>query len=1088
MAPTSSAMRGTRAREAGRHAVGSLAILLLTALALAAALWRIAGPPWIPDGSDVARLPHMLAGADVADGQLIALGTVIAWGLLAYLALTVAVRAMLLAAERATGGARWVRKALKISRLITIPAVRRVVDGGVAGALLLASSVAAPSRALAVAPQPIVIFDRPAASVPVLVTPATDHDSQEAATAFVAYTVQRGDYLWDIARRFYGDGSRYVRIFEANRGRELAGGGRLTDPRVIEPGWVLAIPLPATNLVVGDVTRYRVAPGDDLWGIAARLLGDGFRWTEIFSLNDGREMSDGRRFTDPSAIFPGWLLQVPVPASPPPSNLDRPPSPPGTLASPTPRATSVIVTPEPPPVSEAAHRNGEWGWPVIPREAWFTAAGFLVLGGVAVFVHRIRQSGLLRVPGRRVPEEPVGDAARVTLAVRALTTVLRDLGIDGALVLTAHESRHGIRCALRATAEIGAAIVERQREIERRLGCGLRMGRPAVERLEVTLTSFHRLAASFLAGDPNRTALVVPVGADQDGIVYLNLAAVGAVGLATAGDDRRRLLRAWVATLVTTTTPDQVAIRVDAETAGVLGDLLEAPQFAGAPASRDAAELLTELEALVEVRRGEESPRMPVLWIVTCDPDTDGALSEVSRLGASAGVFVIANVQEPELFQFPCSIRDVNTQVSADADAVDGLALAGIVLSINGEDRRLDPVYVRRDLSRRWRPSGADESEPPASLDEWRRQVIEDEDYSSPADETDDRDRSTDPSSAFTEPPADYPELGVLSPTSGADRDDGPLTGSQVECSTVAVAEPAVAVAPPVQIAQADGRSAHRGDRQLRMFADAAPDRDEDGAACPSSMFSVRCLGKLEIELDGTPIVDWQYQKAPELLAFMIAQGVPVSREKIAEALWPDVPWDDSLKHSLANLASGLRNVLRSATGRPDLRILTSNRHGRYEFDASLFAVDLDVVEEAFRRAGSASDAEALPECDRAFAAYRGDFLSEIDAPWASTYRMELRRRFEDALRRAIAIARRSGDRDRLIRYCRIALTDDPTDETMARQLMQALGEAGDFNGARKVYRVLTEAIQQDLDDPLAAPGAETRTLLEALIAEARSA
>lgn len=51
-----------------------------------------------------------------------------------------------------------------------------------------------------------------------------------------AYTVVKGDCLWNIAKKFYGDGSRYAVIYNANAG--VIGG----SPNRIYPGQVLTIP------------------------------------------------------------------------------------------------------------------------------------------------------------------------------------------------------------------------------------------------------------------------------------------------------------------------------------------------------------------------------------------------------------------------------------------------------------------------------------------------------------------------------------------------------------------------------------------------------------------------------------------------------------------------------------------------------------------------------------------------------------------------------------------------------------------------------------------------------------------------------
>ncbi len=50
------------------------------------------------------------------------------------------------------------------------------------------------------------------------------------------YTVVRGDCLWNIAKKFYGNGSKYTTIYNANKG--VIGG----NPNLIYPGQVLTIP------------------------------------------------------------------------------------------------------------------------------------------------------------------------------------------------------------------------------------------------------------------------------------------------------------------------------------------------------------------------------------------------------------------------------------------------------------------------------------------------------------------------------------------------------------------------------------------------------------------------------------------------------------------------------------------------------------------------------------------------------------------------------------------------------------------------------------------------------------------------------
>lgn len=51
------------------------------------------------------------------------------------------------------------------------------------------------------------------------------------------YTVVSGDCLWNIAKKFYGNGSKYTVIYNANKG--VIGG----NPNLIRPGQVLTIPV-----------------------------------------------------------------------------------------------------------------------------------------------------------------------------------------------------------------------------------------------------------------------------------------------------------------------------------------------------------------------------------------------------------------------------------------------------------------------------------------------------------------------------------------------------------------------------------------------------------------------------------------------------------------------------------------------------------------------------------------------------------------------------------------------------------------------------------------------------------------------------
>ncbi|WP_326553466.1 LysM peptidoglycan-binding domain-containing protein [Micromonospora sp. NBC_01813] len=94
----------------------------------------------------------------------------------------------------------------------------------------------------------------------------------------------------------------------------------------------------------GRSVRYYVVeelPGgerDFLFAIAARTLGDGRRYREIFDLNVGQVQPDGGELTDPTRVEPGWVLRLPDDARGPGVRY-------GPLPAPVPD-TSTGVTPE----------------------------------------------------------------------------------------------------------------------------------------------------------------------------------------------------------------------------------------------------------------------------------------------------------------------------------------------------------------------------------------------------------------------------------------------------------------------------------------------------------------------------------------------------------------------------------------------------------------------------------------------------------------------------------------------------------------------------------------------------------------------
>lgn len=74
-----------------------------------------------------------------------------------------------------------------------------------------------------------------ATSKPKVVVQLTRPPENPPKPANQTYTVVKGDCLWNIAKKFYGNGSKYTVIYNANK-------DKIKNPNLIYPGQVLTIP------------------------------------------------------------------------------------------------------------------------------------------------------------------------------------------------------------------------------------------------------------------------------------------------------------------------------------------------------------------------------------------------------------------------------------------------------------------------------------------------------------------------------------------------------------------------------------------------------------------------------------------------------------------------------------------------------------------------------------------------------------------------------------------------------------------------------------------------------------------------------
>ena len=189
-----------------------------------------------------------------------------------------------------------------------------------------------------VRPAAAVLQDRPAdlagPATTVLVLPANPAaiaapSISSLGSGWSIVEVHRGDSVWAIADRI-AEGRDVAgiaqQIVAANLGTVMSDGHRFSTPALIEPGWLLNVPVAADSIAVvpvadtlADVTlvggAYTVVAGDSYWQIAEEQLADSASNAQIAAYTHDLMSANAPvlGYSDDRLIRPGDVLQLGVP-------------------------------------------------------------------------------------------------------------------------------------------------------------------------------------------------------------------------------------------------------------------------------------------------------------------------------------------------------------------------------------------------------------------------------------------------------------------------------------------------------------------------------------------------------------------------------------------------------------------------------------------------------------------------------------------------------------------------------------------------------------------------------------------------------
>lgn len=462
-----------------------------------------------------------------------------------------------------------------------------------------------------------------------------------------------------------------------------------------------------------EPSAYVVRPGDSLWRIAERELGDGLRWGEIYDINAGREMANGQKLVDPDLIRPGWRLELRRDDGTP----NREVEPPAPMPDPQP-AVSPVVGPEGQSSAPSQSSNeageaddasdvSERALPPRPIRIDLPDGGMMA-GSFAAGILAASLVGKLRRRARREPGQPAASMP-TNQTVEAITRAAVDPTVDVVGPMSEQVFQEWVR-EFGSIPEIRAAW-ERETEVTFLLDSVVeRLPRAHMDPTGRIVTfewrdrRVHALvkgptlprlrAGPFAAGD----GLLVPVGFVDDAVIHLPLLGPP-LAISPVGPEAEALIRTIVLSASLRLGPDNLSVF------GGVQELSVSPHEVRFP-TPDALRHAVELEVLRRRRllseEGAEDfiehvmrypdDQLPVI-IVAIDGDWYVQLKELLELGASSGIAVTvigdapgarmlrpvdspAIQIEPDSEPMPMTPAFLPAQVLAEcSDALDGAIL-----------------------------------------------------------------------------------------------------------------------------------------------------------------------------------------------------------------------------------------------------------------------------------------------------------------------------------------------------------------------------------------------------------------------------
>ena len=208
----------------------------------------------------------------------------------------------------------------------------------------------------------------------------------------------------------------------------------------------------------------------------------------------------------------------------------------------------------------------------------------------------------------------------------------------------------------------------------------------------------------------------------------------------------------------------------------------------------------------------------------------------------------------------------------------------------------------------------------------------------------------------------------------------------------------------------------------------------------PSAGLKVRAFGRGEVVVNdrAVNISDWRTQSVRDLFFYFLYIQEPLTKEQIANTLWPDVDNPQAIKKRFKNEIYWLRR----AAGRNVILFEEEN----YRFNRDLdYEYDVEAFESYLKHAQQTQDViERIGFYRKATELVEGSYLSELDDDWVLLERERLGRIYRSALDELAHLYLDTNQIDDCLAICKIALGQDRFNELIYQVELRAYAAKGD--------------------------------------------